>query len=279
MPASRMQSLPNALIDQEKQRNRESRNLFHTMAAHRRRVTREILRLCNSDSSVCILGAGNCNDLDLIALTSNSTRLVLVDLDQEALEHAQERYVAQAPALDVRGNIDLTGVFSTMTSKATTPARMIAAATEFTGPDLGRDPFHVVVSTCMLSQIILAARSSLPEGSAEFPSLALALRNRHLELMLENTAPGGHALVITDIVSSSTAPELLAAKGYELVRLRDELLGRHNHFFGLNPHKIEQYVRRHLANRCCGIQHRPPWVWSFGDRCYLVAGLVLQRSP
>jgi len=265
-------------IDEEKQRNRETRELWHEMGPHRQRVTREILKLCHPGARVCVLGAGNCNDLDLPALTANCKQLVLVDLDQEALELARERQGARAANLELVGNVDVTGTFEIMANGANSSAAMIEAATHFGGPELPGEPFDVMVSACLLSQFLLAARASLPPESAELRRLALALRDRHLALLLRHTVAGGRALVITDIVSSSTAPMLRTCQSFELARLRDQLLAAQNHFFGLNPQSLERYVRKQLAQECGEIKQRPPWLWSFGERCFLVVALVLERQ-
>jgi hypothetical protein len=204
--------------------------------------------------------------------------LVLVDLDQDAMELARARQGATAPNLELIGNIDVTGTFEILASGADNAAAMIEAAEMFVGPKLPGGPFDLMVSACMLSQFLLAVRSSLPEASADLPRLALALRNRHLALLLEHTAVGGRALVITDIVSSSTAPILRTCKSFELARVRDQLLSARNHFFGLNPTSLERYLLKNLASSCGEVKHRPPWLWSFGERCFLVVGLVLSRS-
>jgi hypothetical protein len=79
------------------------------MAPHRKRVTREVLRLAPRQR-ICVLGAGNCNDLDLVALRTTFGELHLVDVDGEALALGLERQglskdagIRAHPGVDVAG--------------------------------------------------------------------------------------------------------------------------------------------------------------------------------
>lgn len=68
---------------------------------HRSKVTDLILQCApesgSETSSLCVLGAGNCNDLDLPRLASDFDLLHLVDIDSDALRSGVARQ-AQGPA-------------------------------------------------------------------------------------------------------------------------------------------------------------------------------------
>src|SRR5436190_15167601 len=81
----------------EQKGNREVRDLWQRYAGHRQRVTAELLAL--PGDRLCLLGAGNANDLDLEALAARFAEIHLVDLDPGALSRATGR---QSPAARAR---------------------------------------------------------------------------------------------------------------------------------------------------------------------------------
>ena len=61
-------------------------------AAHRAQVTRLLLEAGgDSPERLCLLGAGNLNDLDLTALLGRYREVVLVDLDGDAIRRGLNR--------------------------------------------------------------------------------------------------------------------------------------------------------------------------------------------
>ena len=59
-----------------------------------------------------MLGAGNCNDLDLAALAAAYRDIHLIDIDPEALQRARERQPEEvAEKLILRAPVDLSGIF------------------------------------------------------------------------------------------------------------------------------------------------------------------------
>src|SRR5262245_1093836 len=78
--------------------------------AHRARVTSLICALCGAGvDRLAILGAGNCNDIDLQRLLRCASKIQLLDLDGEALEHALIRQgLGRSRRVETHGGIDLT---------------------------------------------------------------------------------------------------------------------------------------------------------------------------
>ena len=110
--------------------------------------------------SLCVLGAGNANDIDLAALARDFERIALVDLDAQALKLAVERVPeAELQRIELHGGVDVTGILPTLESwrigHVPTDDEMAAAidaAHSPRSPALGT--FDVVVSTCLLTQLI-----------------------------------------------------------------------------------------------------------------------------
>jgi hypothetical protein len=91
-----------------------------------------------------------------------------------------------------------------------------------------------------------------------------------------STAPGGVALLMTDVVSSDTEPALLArAEDDDLGALLEATVRAANIFVGANPFVLE----RELARRpgVAEVRRLPPWGWRLGaTRAYLVAALEVR---
>ena len=81
--------VPSGLVELHRALNRETADSWRTFADHRARVT--ALALEAGGETCAVLGAGNCNDLDLEALAQRHREIHLVDLDREAVTRARER--------------------------------------------------------------------------------------------------------------------------------------------------------------------------------------------
>ena len=81
----------NPLFEEEFRFNQASRPSWESSQRHRDTVTRYLKQLSSVQGDrLCVLGAGNCNDLDLNQLLQVYDEIHLVDLDQSALEYALE---------------------------------------------------------------------------------------------------------------------------------------------------------------------------------------------
>ena len=266
------------MLAEQQSRNRENRGLWESMAPHRRRVTREVLRLAPKER-LCVLGAGNCNDLDLAELRATFAEVHLVDLDGEALALGIERQgmtndagIRLHPGVDVSGLRELGHAAGAATDAATVSHVIGTYRARFGATGVPR--CEAVVSCCMLSQLIETLVKLLGAAHPRLKDLVVELREAHLDLLLERTLEGGSVLFISDIVSSDTAPELLSCPDMGLAKLRDDLVARNNYFHGTNPHLIE----RSLNARATRIERRPPWRWPLGARSFLVTAIRAERS-
>ena len=95
--------------------------------------------------------------------------------------------------------------------------------------------FDVVASTCVLSQLIVPVVDTLGEQNPHFLPVIQAVRLGHLRLLVKLTAPGGIGVLLTDIVSSDTYPQLKDVTAEALPAVLASLIRQRNFFHGLNP--------------------------------------------
>ncbi len=270
--------------------NERTRQSWDQYAEHRRLVT-ELLTNARGPGRerLCVLGAGNANDLDLAALAAAFREVHLVDIDAAALAAATARLPAETSgSIKCHAGVDLTGILPQLDSwAAETPPdegavdSALQAAVEFAGPALP-GPFDVVVSTCVLTQLIESVVKSLDPAHPRFRDLLLAVRDRHLRLLVELTAPGGVAMLVTDIVSSDTCPEVARVPPVELPAVVDRLISERNFFTGVNPYLLKRWYEQDAEIGLQfdgGVRLIGPWRWSVGPRAFAVFALKMVRRP
>lgn len=275
----------NSLILTQKERNEESANAWQLYEHHRNHVTATILKSLpvGNSNRICLLGAGNCNDVDLRVLADRCQKIVLVDLDSEAmLRGISQQGLSDNSTISLRSGVDLTGIFADLPARPTEPALvsdLIGKAEAYSLDELDNQ-FQVVASLCLLSQIFGAVWQTVADKQKSL-NLVLALRRQHLRLMLEKCVPDGRAILFSEIVSSDTAPELLTTPESSLPPLLSRLLTEQNFFSGLHPGVILQQLTNDpvLSRLTADLQITAPWKWSFLHRTYAVTALSMNRSP
>ena len=239
-------------------------------------------------SRLCVLGAGNTNDLDLPALLTAHREVHLVDIDAEALACGATRQgVAGHPGLRLHGGLDVTSTLGLLAgwdpSSAVAPAELeaLAAWPAYRAAKVLPDGFDRVASTCLLSQIQETAAHALGEGHRQLASVKAALRIGHLRLMARLAAPGGEAVLVAEVVSSRTLPGLPAIASGDLVGLLPGLLRAGNHFCGAHPRQLLATLRADpcVGPRVAAAAPLSPWLWRLHARTYLVAGLAFRLGP
>ena len=206
----------NRISTEHRKRNADSRGRWECFASHRGKVTEMLLDThADGQGRLCLLGAGNCNDLDLIALTNAFAEVHLVDLDKEAISSGvASQGLADANRVCVHGDIDIAGcneIVSDWTPERLTTdvdvQRCLDTANSHPAPQIP-GPFDAVASVCLLTQLFDSVAMSLGGEHPRFLEVLTCIRLRHIRLLFELLQPGGTALFITDFVSSSTAPQL-----------------------------------------------------------------------
>jgi hypothetical protein len=266
--------------------NTQTRALREAFAGHRRNITDLLTAEAGGAGRgrLCVLGAGNANDLDLPALLEAYGEVHLVDLDAEALSRGIEAQgVAGHPGLVRHGGIDLTGMIDVVAGwsprRPVHPGAVAALAEE---PDRRLratlpGPFDVTASTCLLTQIVGGAYHAVGQDHPQFSDMVRATRAGHLRLMTGLTRPGGTALLITDVTSSDVLPTLPALADAALPGVLAGL-DRGGHFFhGVNPAELPGVFRRDpvLRARVSHVEPVAPWRWDLRVRVYLVWTLRL----
>jgi len=292
--------------EEQRRRNLQSRDAWDAFASHRSILTDLIVaaveqtrpNFTTDGPSVLVLGAGNCNDLDLPRILATTPSLHLVDLDAESLQDGAARQGCVGhERLRLHGGIDLAGLLGQVRShddwpfgEPPGPERLVdqvadyqppLAAAIFAKSDASSiDPksnspaFDVVVSACLLSQILEPVLAAVTPRQPLHLPLVQAVRLRHLQLLVEWLKPGGVGILATDVVSSDTCPELAGTARERLRPLLQQLIAQHNFFTGLNPQVLDQLFRTgpRVAEKLARVDALAPWSWNLGPRVYAVCG-------
>lgn len=206
----------NPLARKQFELNQTTRSDWAAFDGHRRRVTDLLAESVTGNGRLCILGAGNCNDIDLTRLGRIYEEIVLVDLDRDALVNGSlSQPLDVADRVKCLGDIDASGCLTRTATWSTDTqlqeADLVALATGANVREWPTVPhFDVVASTCLLSQLIGSLDHSLTSRHPQFIEAAQSIRAGHFRTIASLLRPGGHMVFVSDVVSSETCPELLA---------------------------------------------------------------------
>ena len=278
--------VPSGLIDLHRGLNRETAENWRHFADHRQRVT--ALALAPGGDRCAVLGAGNCNDLDLAALAGRYREIHLFDLDLDALERARARQpTAVSERLVLHAPVDLSGTFHRLGSfrrRTLAPAELGALPQSCTDSVLRAvEPrFDAVVSACVLSQIVHTCNAELRGEAPQLEIIACALVVAHLRTVAQLLRPGGTGVIVTDTVSSdSYALEELWNERPPLALL-DHLEQTGNFLSGTIPSFLRRILRTDevVAPLLEPPRLVEPWLWHLDDRLTMLAyALVFRRHP
>ena len=264
-------------LERQKSLNRETADSWAWFADHRAKVTTLVLEAIEPAAlfppSVCVLGAGNSNDLDLGRLVQSGAGVHLVDIDEEALAHGVARQLT--PGAARLHHVELTGV--AQFDPAISTCELVCTA--LAGPRLTLGPFNVVASSGLLTQLVAAAVDGLGADHPAVDETTLAIRTGHLRLMTRLLAPGGVAVLVTDVVSSDTLPALL--EHHDPASLLRQALSTGNFFTGTHPEGLVRALDTddNLVGRVDGVELTRPWRWRLSpSRAYLVVALTWRRA-
>jgi hypothetical protein len=258
-------------------------------AAHRRRLMGELLEIpaTGGNGKLALLGAGNCNDVDLAVLAERFVEIHLVDLDAAALARAHDRQTEEVRArLHQHAPIDVGGLLREAEAWRKKPPTL--AQIESTIPvavdNICRGlpgGFDMVASCCVMTQIGHGITTILGPQHPALGDAHQAAAVVHLRTLAALLAAGGHALLVTDLVSSETYPLEELAPGRDLKELIADLVRQGNYFKGVNPVALTRLLRRDpvLSRRVVNTRSIEPWLWrAVQARTFLVNGFLFQRS-
>jgi SAM-dependent methyltransferase len=287
-----MAAQPKAVGERQSELNAGTRGQWALFASHRRRIEQlldsalpqkspSLLGQAQRLPRLCVLGAGNCNDLDLRLLARRFADIHLIDIDPAALARGIHRQdVAGLNRLHCHAPIDLTGLAPTFdrwlgVEPAASEIGAAIEAAKTAPPPAVPGPFDVVLSSCVLSQLLGPARDRLQVNRHLLPSLGRAIISRHLRMMLQLLSPGGCAVFISDLVSSDTEPALARVPDDSLPELMRSLVQRRRTFAGLDPRAISIVLDELGVDR----KWCAPWLWHLSPRrTYLVYAVLMRRK-
>lgn len=269
------------------QHNLSTRDCWDAYAPHRSIVTELLIQASHSDDgSICVLGCGNCNDLDLQRLVGSFSEIHLVDLDIHAMSEGVERQLPHQQSTLRQHDRDITGVIHLLADwspgKQPTDQELDGCLQRLTQiPPLGLpDSFHVVASVCVLTQLFDSVVRTLGESHPRFVEFVTAMRAQHVQLMLNLLRPGGTGVLITDVVASTTLPELLTMPDTDLARSIARAVSERNFFTGTNPAVMESLFRTQpeIAPRLSRVRVSLPWRWQLLNKVHAVYAVEVTKN-
>lgn len=260
--------------------NRQGRDGWQRFGPHRDRLHALLRGYAGAHASLGILGAGNLNDLRLEELLDLYAEVHLLDLDVGAVRSAlARRGLEHHPGCRMHGPIDLSGILERLPVPGTPrPPEVVTELLETLerqGCGIAAGPFHVTVSTAVLTQLLQSVTDSAlaPEEAAR---VGLALRDKHLRDLVSITRQDGTLVLVTDFVSTTTAPELAHTPAEDLEPAMAGLVVARNFFTGTNPYRVLGLLED--DPQVAAARLIDPWLWAVTpDREHLTYAVVARR--
>ncbi len=212
--------------------------------------------------------------------------MCLVDIDGQALKRGTTfQKVHDSPRVRQVESVDLTGLADRLLTwqniKPTDPeviecTRLAEVPPAALASRIG-GPFDVVLSPCVLSQLLTPLRDTLGEEHRGFIPLLNAIRARHFRLMLDLLSPGGRGVFASDLFSSATVNDLARVPTEKLPDLMRQRVAAGRIFSGLDPASIAGVLTRDgmIAPRIRQYHLIRPWLWHLGlSKTYLVHAIT-----
>ena len=262
--------------------NRQTAANWDIFGEHRAHLTGIIRALCDQGvDRLAILGAGNCNDIELYGLLECARIIDLADLDADAIKTGVEKQgLAGCRRIAARGGIDVTGAAHCFSwSKTPTDKDIDRYQKKLCSlPFKIAGGYDVVISACLLSQLISAVVDLLGPGHPRLFELIKALRDQHLQLLVSLLRKRGRALLVSDFVSSDSCPALLETSDGALQSLALAALRERNFFTGTNPLAVTKRLHAIASKLLDDVRLLWPWKCQISEkRAYLVCALTFTR--
>lgn len=260
---------------------------YEAFAGHREKMTGLALSRAPEagTGTLCVLGAGNCFDLDLDRLVAAYGEIHLVDIDVPALHGTVARHSDDVQAkLHLHGGVDISGLLDRLERWARGEVTLEELTTH--GDDtacavaqrLGRQ-FDVVLSACVLSQMQLSVVNGLGDGHRLIPVVSWTLTVTHFLTLAALTRSGGSALFATDITASPIYPPLVGAATEDGLTLLSDAVRTRKVFDFAEPGRVEEMMRDNpTLQAALGWQLTDAWTWNNGPHVtFLVYAVVMPR--
>ena len=280
-----------------RQHNRSTRDA-PICGPHRARITQLIQSAFSQFAadiprSVTVIGPGNCHDLDLQQLMGSCSLIQLLDLDRETVDEAVQKVsisthnsrrkdsceVRVVAPVDVAWPLSEWAADRFRSSPVNELIRGLEQPLKNHESTAGTESTSVVISTCVVSQIMNAILKFAGDAEALTVPLLQAVRRSHLHRMLELLAPGGVGILVSDFVSSDTVPRLSSVSDSQMPGLIIQCLQTSNFFSGLHPGIVHQDAQTLAATgQIHQIQMHPPWRWQLGPRVFAVFAVGFRKK-
>lgn len=278
-------------MERERSANRTGRSDAELYSSHRERLTDLLVRFAGPRKRLCLLGAGNCNDVDLPTLLEVYAEVHLVDLDAEAVDRATSRLPARArQRVRAHAPVDLSGVLAhwhrlvgpdgeNALEPSTYAAALLPIISASTVDLLTRlpGPFDVAVSCCVTTQMAVALAGLMGERHPCLPALRLAIMRVHMRTLAGLAVPGqrgGVALWVTDVTSSSLHPMESTPAPQSHWELYRRAIAAGAVYPSGDPRTMDYVLRTDPV--LAGVrlaEAYDPWLWSTRHRTFLVSAL------
>jgi hypothetical protein len=268
------------------QRHRYSADLSELYARHRERVI-AVVPAEPAGGTLCVFGAGKCDDLDLSRLAHRFAKIHLVDLDGEAIESARDRQPQPVrDAIVLHGGVDLSGLLARLDEWGDAfPDDDALHQAVFSAPAAVVDPlggpFDVTLSTCVLSQLVLPFQKAWAASEDTWAKLTAATTAVHVGSLARATAPRGAVSLVFDVLSCDRASELTAFRDRPAEDLQAEVEAQARS--GTVVLEPDPFTLLALIGNS-GIAAPPgplpagPWLWDIGPTTQLVYALGFRRA-
>lgn len=268
--------------------NRSSRAHAETFASHRERLTTLLLESAAGGGRLCVLGAGNVNDLDLPRLLQTFTEVHLVDLDKAAIVAARARLPEPHRAhVHLHAPVDLSGLLARLSDwkeRKLSPEALMQWPRTAVADIVARlgGEFDVVASTCVLTQLQLGVLQALGDHHPWFQLARHTVSVVHLRTLVQLLAPQGRALLATDVASDADGVLPSAASDDERLAWLAAPEFQARLFDTVDPRTLAQTFADDpmLARQATLSPPLAAWTWSHGPaRAFLVYAACLRRTP
>ena len=264
--------------------NRRAPDASDWYSSHRRHVMDQ---LHDGTGDLCVLGAGNCADIDLEYLGKRFNQIHLVDLDGLAIERSRDRQPrALRERIFLHGELDLSGMlehlddWSEQFPSDAELGRAALASAHTIVQSFGRQ-FDVTLSACVLSQLVLPFQETWVMTEDEWGKLVACTTGVHLTTLFGATREGGRGFMAFDVASSDDLPGLLDYRERsreELQAFVEQQVAAEN--VALNPSPAEllaEMTGSGAGSSLASASMTLPWLWDIKSAHQLVYGFAFHR--
>ncbi len=257
-------------------------------SAHRTHLTSAIIDCAPKNAtSLCLLGAGNCNDVSLPRLLELFQQIHLVDIDEEALGRARKGLSKlEKTRVIAHDSVDLSGLFKNFSDKIpSAPAAPEELAHEISvnvlGSQLGRH--EVVVSCCLMSQLdrtLIDVLEGRKRANPALESYREGVMLGQLRIMTELLAPGGVGIIANDLLGSGQVDLDSIHERGDLAEFTKQAILHRRCDPSVDPVRIRQLLRRDpiLKRASHEVKTVGTWLWTVTHKeKYLVQALRFRK--